>query len=212
MSGDRHPPACCIATRLVEGSRSPVSPFGSAVARIIGLIQGGRENWVSRPLFCQLRKVTHTRPAPTTARVRGADAGTPQRWNTPTVFARNAAAFRASLHRGKRPLTLSAKELAVSQGVMLSTHYDRRHRLMVLGYLDEDGKLKPEVPAKRGRESGGRILSRGSHVRARGSHLKRYGRSPRSRIAVTETSDPVLGCLRWRVPRAGACGHGIGRS
>ena len=50
----------------------------------------------------------------------------------------------ASLHRGKRPLTLSAKELAVSQGVTLSTHYDRRHRLMVLGYLDEDGALKPE--------------------------------------------------------------------
>ena len=46
-------------------------------------------------------------------------------------------AILASLHRGKRPLTLSAKELAVSQGVMLSTHYDRRHRLMVLGYLDE---------------------------------------------------------------------------
>ena len=37
-------------------------------------------------------------------------------------------AILASLHRGKRPLTLSAKELAVSQGVMLSTHYDRRHR------------------------------------------------------------------------------------
>ena len=50
----------------------------------------------------------------------------------------------ASLHRGKRPLTLSAKELAVSQGVTLSTHYDRRHRLMVLGYLDEGGALKPE--------------------------------------------------------------------
>ena len=49
-----------------------------------------------------------------------------------------------SLHRGERPLTLSAKELAVSQGVTLSTHYDRRHRLMVLGYLDEGGALKPE--------------------------------------------------------------------
>ena len=53
-------------------------------------------------------------------------------------------AILASLHRGKRPLTLSAKELAVSQGVTLSTHYDRRHRLMVLGYLDEGGALKPE--------------------------------------------------------------------
>ena len=65
-------------------------------------------------------------------------------------------AILASLHRGKRPLTLSAQELAVSQGVTLSTHYDRRHRLQVLGYLDEDGKLKPEYrPSEAAKAAGG---------------------------------------------------------
>ena len=60
-----------------------------------------------------------------------------------------------SLHRGERPLTLSAKELAVSQGVTLSTHYDRRHRLMVLGYLDEGGALRPEYRPSEVRQAEG---------------------------------------------------------
>ena len=121
-------------------------------------------------------------------------------------------AILASLHRGKRPLTLSAKELAVSQGVMLSTHYDRRHRLMVLGYLDEDVESSnPSTGQARPRKRRADSVAWISRP-CTGSHLKRYGRSPRSRIAVTETSDPVLGCPRWRVPRAGACGHGIERS
>ena len=53
-------------------------------------------------------------------------------------------AVLASLHRGSKALCLSASELAVSQGVCPSAHYERRHRLIGLGYLDESGALKPE--------------------------------------------------------------------
>ena len=104
-------------------------------------------------------------------------------------------AILASLHRGKRPLTLSAKELAVSQGVMLSTHYDRRHRLMVLGYLDEDGKLKPEYrPSEAAKAAGGfcRVDLTAVHglppqaVRALAALSDRCNRNKRSRARVAK--------------------------
>ena len=103
-------------------------------------------------------------------------------------------AILASLHRGKRPLTLSAKELAVSQGVTLSTHYDRRHRLMVLGYLDEDGKLKPEYRPSEVRQAEGgysRVDLTSVHglppqaVRALAALSDRCNRHKRSRARVT---------------------------
>ena len=103
-------------------------------------------------------------------------------------------AILASLHRGKRPLTLSAKELAASQGVTLSTHYDRRHRLMVLGYLDEDGKLKPEYRPSEVRQAEGgysRVDLTSVHglppqaVRALAALSDRCNRHKRSRARVT---------------------------
>ena len=115
-------------------------------------------------------------------------------------------AILASLHRGKRPLTLSAKELAVSQGVMLSTHYDRRHRLMVLGYLDEDGKLKPEYrPSEAAKAAGGfcRVDLTSVHglppqaVRALAALSDRCNRDKRSRARV-----PTLARASGRSVRA----------
>ena len=115
-------------------------------------------------------------------------------------------AILASLHRGKRPLTLSAKELAVSQGVMLSTHYDRRHRLMVLGYLDEDGTLKPEYrPSKAAKAAGGfcRVDLTSVHglppqaVRALAALSDRCNRDKRSRARV-----PTLARASGRSVRA----------
>ena len=51
-------------------------------------------------------------------------------------------AVMASLYRGKgEPLRLTAKELAASQGISLSAHYERANRLQVLGYLDAAGEL-----------------------------------------------------------------------
>ena len=104
----------------------------------------------------------------------------------------------ASLHRGKRPLTLSAKELAVSQGVTLSTHYDRRHRLMVLGYLDEGGALKPEY--------------RPSEVTKAASYCKVdlravHGLPPQAVRALAVLSDRCNGDKRSRarVPTLAAC-------
>ena len=115
-------------------------------------------------------------------------------------------AILASLHRGKRPLTLSAKELAVSQGVMLSTHYDRRHRLMVLGYLDEDGKLKSEYrPSEAAKAAGGfcRVDLTSVHglppqaVRALAALSDRCNRDKRSRARV-----PTLARASGRSVRA----------
>ena len=76
-------------------------------------------------------------------------------------------AILASLHRGKRPLTLSAKELAASQG------RDALDTLRPPPPIDGPGlpgrrrKAQTRVPAKRGQAGGRWILSRGSHVRAR---------------------------------------------
>ena len=54
-------------------------------------------------------------------------------------------AVMASLYRGrKEPLRLTAKELAESQGISRSAHYNRLHRLRQLGYLDDDFHLLPE--------------------------------------------------------------------
>ena len=115
-------------------------------------------------------------------------------------------AILASLHRGKRPLTLSAQELAVSQGVMLSTHYDRRHRLQVLGYLDEDGKLKPEYrPSEAAKAAGGfcRVDLTSVHglppqaVRALAALSDRCNRDKRSRARV-----PTLARASGRSVRA----------
>ena len=115
-------------------------------------------------------------------------------------------AILASLHRGKRPLTLSAQELAVSQGVTLSTHYDRRHRLQVLGYLDEDGKLKPEYrPSEAAKAAGGfcRVDLTSVHglppqaVRALAALSDRCNRDKRSRARV-----PTLARASGRSVRA----------
>ena len=100
----------------------------------------------------------------------------------------------------------SAKELAVSQGVMLSTHYDRRHRLMVLGYLDEDGKLKPEYrPSEAAKAAGGfcRVDLTSVHglppsaVRALAALSDRCNRDKRSRARV-----PTLARASGRSVRA----------
>ena len=65
-------------------------------------------------------------------------------------------AILASLHRGKTALRLSAAELAASQGVSLSAHYERRHRLIVLGYLDTSGKLVADyLPSAAAKADGG---------------------------------------------------------
>ena len=56
----------------------------------------------------------------------------------------------ASLHRGNRPLTLSAQELAVSQGVTLSTHYDSPPSADGAGLSGRRRRAQPRVPTERG--------------------------------------------------------------
>ena len=89
---------------------------------------------------------------------------------------------------------------------MLSTHYDRRHRLMVLGYLDEDGKLKPEYrPSEAAKAAGGfcRVDLTSVHglppqaVRALAALSDRCNRDKRSRARV-----PTLARASGRSVRA----------
>ena len=102
-------------------------------------------------------------------------------------------AILASLHRDKTALTLSAAELAASQGVAMSTYYERRHRLIVLGYLDESGALKPEYhPRAAAKAEGGfcRVDLKAVHglppqaVRALAALVDRCDKRKRSRARV----------------------------
>ncbi len=106
--------------------------------------------WWGGPAFSPLLSVTNSRkPFAVIARSVVADQLIPD-----GAFV--LLAILASLHRGKTALTLSAAELAASQGVSLSAHYERRHTLIVLGYLDTSGKLLPDyLPSAAAKADGG---------------------------------------------------------